>query len=72
GRGEEGSNVVQTRSDPKNIFLTPVVPCGQPYSLIGVGDMLVAGGRDEVVAYRAADGARVWRQPVEGRAYGNT
>lgn len=46
------------------------VPCDQPYSLIGVGDTLLAGGRDEVVAYRAEDGARVWQSPVEGKAYG--
>lgn len=47
-----------------------IVPCDQPYALIGVGDTLFAGGRDEVVAYRAKDGARVWRASVNGRAYG--
>ena len=46
------------------------IPCDQPYSLIGAGDLLFAGGRDEVVAYRVTDGARVWRGPVEGKAYG--
>jgi outer membrane protein assembly factor BamB len=45
------------------------VPCDQPYSLIGVGELLFAGGRDEVVAYRVEDGAPVWRTPVEGKAY---
>lgn len=47
-----------------------IVPCDQPYALIGVGDTLFAGGRDEVVAYRAKDGARRWSAAVEGRVYG--
>ncbi|MBC8354383.1 MAG: PQQ-binding-like beta-propeller repeat protein [Planctomycetes bacterium] len=47
-----------------------IVPCDQTYSLIGVGDTLFAGGRDEVVAYRAADGTPIWRTTVEGKAYG--
>ena len=44
-------------------------PCDQPYSLIGVGDVLFAGGRDEVVAYKAQDGQPIWRHQVEGKAH---
>ncbi|MFQ6098013.1 MAG: PQQ-binding-like beta-propeller repeat protein, partial [Armatimonadota bacterium] len=44
--------------------------CWHPYSLILVGDTLFAGGQDEVAAFSAADGHKLWTAPVEGKAYG--
>lgn len=41
-----------------------------PNCLILGGDMLVAGGRDEVAALRAKDGSVAWKHPVHGTAYG--
>lgn len=41
-----------------------------PYSLIFAGDTLFAGGEGVVVGIRASDGAEVWRDTVNGRAYG--
>ena len=41
-----------------------------PHCLILGGETLVAGGRDEVAALRAADGSIAWRHKVTGRAYG--
>ena len=46
------------------------VPCDCPYSLILAGDMLLAGGANQVVAFRMSDGAKVWSVSVSGRAYG--
>ncbi|HUT95597.1 MAG TPA: PQQ-binding-like beta-propeller repeat protein [Thermoguttaceae bacterium] len=45
------------------------VPCGEPYELIMAGETIFAGGEDEVVAYRADDGKRLWSGPVTGKAY---
>ncbi len=45
-------------------------PCKQPYALILAGDTLFAGGNNEVVAYAASDGKRVWSAPVNGAAMG--
>jgi len=45
------------------------VPCQEPYELILAGPLLVAGGQDRVVAYRVADGQRVWTAKVDGKAY---
>ena len=44
--------------------------CDQHYALILAGDTLFAGGNNEVVAYSAKDGKRVWRTPVNGAAMG--
>lgn len=41
-----------------------------PNCLILGGDLLVAGGQDEVAALRAVDGGVAWKHKVEGRAYG--
>ena len=46
------------------------VPCKQPYALILAGDILFSGGNNEVVAYAASDGKRVWSAPVNGDAMG--
>ncbi len=45
------------------------VPSHCPYSLIATGDVLYAGGDDEVAAFAANDGKLLWQHPVEGRAY---
>lgn len=45
------------------------VPCDSPYSLIATGDILFAGGDDQVMAFAAKDGDLLWQQAVEGRAY---
>ena len=39
-------------------------------SLIKAGDMLVAGGVDEVSVYQASDGKRLWTHPIRGRVKG--
>ncbi len=46
------------------------VPCAAAEALIVVGDTLVAGGVDEVVAVRASDGSQVWTAKVQGKAKG--
>jgi outer membrane protein assembly factor BamB len=46
-------------------------PCRSPYhSLILAGDLLFAGGKDEVVALSASDGRQIWKGKVKGNAYG--
>ncbi len=40
------------------------------HCLILAGETLVAGGKDEIAALRAADGSVAWKQKVRGRAYG--
>jgi len=45
------------------------VSCSAPYELIMAGETIFAGGENEVVAYHAADGRRLWSGPVEGKAY---
>jgi len=47
-----------------------IVPCEFPYALIATGQILFAGGGDEVAALDARDGRLVWRHPVQGHAYG--
>lgn len=42
--------------------------CSHPYSLVLAGDVLFAGGGNEVAAYHADSGAELWKQPVKGRA----
>lgn len=44
--------------------------CEQGSTLILAGDVLFAGGRDEVAAYDAGSGARVWKHAVSGGVYG--
>jgi hypothetical protein len=41
-----------------------------PHALILVGDLLFAGGDNEVAAYGAEDGNILWQAPVRGKAYG--
>jgi outer membrane protein assembly factor BamB len=41
-----------------------------PFSLLLAGETLVAGGENEVVALRAADGQTLCHLPVAGKAYG--
>lgn len=44
--------------------------CRCPCTLIMAGGHLYAGGVNEVVAFRAADGEPVWSGKVDGRAFG--
>lgn len=46
------------------------VACDCPYALIMAGEVLFAGGTDQVAAYSTADGTRLWSAAIEGRAYG--
>jgi outer membrane protein assembly factor BamB len=46
------------------------VPCSAVESLIVTADGIIAGGKDQVIAFAAADGRRLWELPVEGRARG--
>ncbi len=41
-----------------------------PFSLLLVGDTLLAGGKDKVVAFHAKDGKTLCTLPVTGKAYG--
>lgn len=41
-----------------------------PHCLILGGDVLVAGGKDQIAAVNAKDGSVAWTQAVQGRAYG--
>jgi outer membrane protein assembly factor BamB len=45
-------------------------PCAAAEALILAGDLLIAGGVDEVVAVRSTDGERVWQAKVDGKAKG--
>ena len=45
-------------------------PCRHPYAILLAGDMVLAGGDDEVAAYDAEDGHLVWSAPVNGAAHG--
>ncbi|MBM4079061.1 MAG: hypothetical protein FJ278_05120 [Planctomycetes bacterium] len=40
------------------------------HSLILAGDALIAGGANEVAAFSAADGQKLWQSPVDGNAHG--
>jgi len=46
------------------------VACSCPYALIMAGDILFAGGENQVVAYAADDGSQRWVGTVSGKAYG--
>lgn len=46
------------------------VPSDFPHALIASGNVLVAGGRDEVGGFAAEDGKLLWRHPVQGNAFG--
>jgi len=46
------------------------VPCSAGCELIMAGDVIFAGGENQVVAYSAADGKRLWTGSVSGKAYG--
>ena len=41
-----------------------------PLELIKSGPVLIAGGEDQVAAYEATTGNRIWDAPVDGNAYG--
>lgn len=43
-------------------------PCKYPYSLILAGEVLYAGGTNEVAAFDAKDGKTLWTHKVSGRA----
>ena len=45
-------------------------PCGHPYSIVLAGDLVIAGGDDEVAAYDAIDGSLAWSEAVDGEAHG--
>ncbi|MCH8046486.1 MAG: PQQ-binding-like beta-propeller repeat protein [Planctomycetes bacterium] len=44
-------------------------PAAYPYALILAGDVLFAGGEDEVAAISVADGKILWKHQVDGNAY---
>ena len=46
------------------------VDCAQPHALILAGDMLFAGGNDEVTAYSVDEGKQIWSAKVNGVALG--
>ena len=46
------------------------VKCGDIFSLAMVGDLLIAGGANEIAAYNAADGKQVWKSKADGNVYG--
>lgn len=46
------------------------VECKYPYSLIMAGDVLFAGGENEVAAFSTEDGKEIWSAPVTGIAHG--
>jgi outer membrane protein assembly factor BamB len=46
------------------------VACKYPYSLIMAGEVLFAGGENEVAAFGAENGKVIWKAPVNGKAYG--
>ncbi|MHC4327014.1 MAG: outer membrane protein assembly factor BamB family protein [Planctomycetota bacterium] len=45
------------------------VNCKYPYSLIMAGDVLFAGGENEIAAIEARDGKVIWTDSVDGKAY---
>jgi hypothetical protein len=46
------------------------VECDFPHALILAGDVLWAGGDDEVAAFSVKDGRQIGRAGVEGKAHG--
>lgn len=58
--------LVEIRKDQTRCELWRV-PCSDGSSLIGLGDVLVAGGSNRVAIHRMSDGVRVWESTVEGR-----
>ncbi|MHC4582109.1 MAG: outer membrane protein assembly factor BamB family protein, partial [Planctomycetota bacterium] len=46
------------------------VECEYPYAMIMAGDILLAGGNNEIAAFSAEDGEVVWSASVDGKAYG--
>ena len=46
------------------------VKTGDIFSLAMAGGMLIAGGANEVAAYNAADGKRLWTGKTDGNVYG--
>ncbi|MEE3001232.1 MAG: PQQ-binding-like beta-propeller repeat protein [Planctomycetota bacterium] len=45
-------------------------PCSHPYAIVLAGDLVIAGGDDEVAAYDAVDGSLAWSAPLSGAAHG--
>ncbi len=56
--------------EAKNAALTWSVSCKHPYSLVVAGNLIFAGGDDEVAAYDASNGELLWTGSVMGKAYG--
>lgn len=69
-RSPEEQRRFEQLSGPPKGYLKWDVPCANPYELIMAGGAIFAGGEDRVVAYRAADGKKLWTGPVSGKAYG--
>ena len=46
------------------------VPSSQPLSMVLAGQTLITGGHNEVAAYSAKDGSRLWRARAEGEVFG--
>jgi outer membrane protein assembly factor BamB len=53
----------------KDCFLW-TVECKYPFSMIMAGDVLFAGGQNEIAAFRARNGNVIWSTSVDGKAYG--
>ena len=66
---ELGARIDALAAAMKNCFKWRA-PCSHPYSIVLAGDLVIAGGDDEVAAYDAADGSLAWRAPVTGAAHG--
>jgi len=45
-------------------------PAKHPHALILAGDVLFAGGTDDVAAFQTSDGQVLWQAKVEGKAHG--
>jgi outer membrane protein assembly factor BamB len=64
------TTIVKIRRSDKQIIWN--IPSSHPYELILAGDLLFAGGDDEVAVFNTSNGSHLWTIPVNGRAYGLT
>jgi outer membrane protein assembly factor BamB len=64
-----GAQINELSKKMKDCYLW-TARCDYPYSMIMAGDVLFAGGENEVAAFDAAEGEVIWKAPIEGKAYG--
>jgi len=64
-----GTQINELSTKMKDCYLW-TAKCDYPYSMIMAGDVLFAGGENEVAAFGTEDGEVIWKASVEGRAYG--